>query len=130
MSGWLLMGLARCDFIAGLSESWIATRLIVGRLVELAVCWPVACGCIRTQSNNAADPADYFSHRFEDNSVCCGFFFGTGDPGVPSPILLRLGCGGGVARLFESTFGHGHTARASGSAAATILYVFIVAFWP
>jgi sodium/proline symporter len=45
MSGWLLMGLPGAIFLSGISESWIAIGLTLGR--GLTGSWsPGACACI------------------------------------------------------------------------------------
>ncbi|STR13977.1 proline:sodium symporter PutP [Klebsiella aerogenes] len=45
MSGWLLMGLPGAIFLSGISESWIAIGLTLGRGLT-GSWWPVACACI------------------------------------------------------------------------------------
>ena len=125
MSGWLLMGLPGALFVAGVSESWIATGLIIGAWLN----WYFVAGRLRvhTEHNgNALTLPDYFSHRFEDNSRVLRIL-----SGLVILVFFTIYCASGVvagARLFESTFGMSYETALWAGAAATIAYTFVGGF--
>ena len=125
MSGWLLMGLPGALFVAGVSESWIATGLIIGAWLN----WYFVAGRLRvhTEHNgNARTLPDYFSHRFEDNSRVLRIL-----SGLVILVFFTIYCASGVvagARLFESTFGMSYETALWAGAAATIAYTFVGGF--
>jgi sodium/proline symporter len=125
MSGWLLMGLPGALFVSGLSESWIATGLIIGAWLN----WYFVAGRLRvhTEHNgNALTLPDYFSHRFEDNSRVLRVL-----SGLVILVFFTIYCASGVvagARLFESTFGMSYDTALWAGAAATIAYTFVGGF--
>jgi sodium/proline symporter len=125
MSGWLLLGLPGAVYASGLSECWIALGLVLGAWLN----WRIVAGRLRVYTelaNNSLTLPDYFTHRFED-------------PGNLTRVLAALiilvffaiYCASGMvagARLFERTFGLSYGVALWGSAAATILYVFVGGF--
>src|SRR3990167_819952 len=125
MSGWLLMGLPGAIFVAGVSESWIATGLVIGAWLN----WYFVAGRLRvhTEHNgNALTLPDYFSHRFEDNSRVLRIL-----SGLVILVFFTIYCASGVvagARLFESTFGMSYETALWAGAAATIAYTFVGGF--
>lgn len=125
MSGWLLMGLPGAIYASGVSESWIALGLILGAWFN----WQVVAGRLRVYTEltrNALTLPDYFSHRFEDNSKLLRVL-----SAVVILLFFTIYCASGMvagARLFERTFGLSYPVALWGSAAATVLYVFVGGF--
>lgn len=122
MSGWLLMGLPGAVFLSGLSESWIALGLVLGAWFN----WRVVAGRLRVYTeiaHNSLTLPDYFAHRFEDPGKLLRVL-----AALIILVFFTIYCASGMvagARLFERTFGLSYGVALWGSAAATILYVFI-----
>ncbi len=125
MSGWLLMGLPGAIYASGFSESWIAIGLTLGAWFN----WQVVAGRLRVYTEltrNALTLPDYFTHRFEDNSKLLRVL-----AAAVILVFFTIYCASGMvagARLFERTFGLSYPVALWGSAAATILYVFVGGF--
>ena len=125
MSGWLLMGLPGALYASGLSESWIAVGLTLGAWFN----WQVVAGRLRVYTeltHNALTLPDYFTHRFEDRSRLLRVF-----SAVVILVFFTIYCASGMvagARLFERTFGLSYPVALWGSAAATVIYVFVGGF--
>ncbi|EAK7939801.1 sodium/proline symporter PutP [Campylobacter coli] len=102
MSGWLLMGLPGALYASGLIESYIATGLSIGALLN----WSFVAKRLRIYTSviaNSITIPDYFETRFDDDKhilrIVCAIviliFF---------TFYVSSGLVGG-AKLFEATFG-------------------------
>ena len=125
MSGWLLMGLPGAVYASGLSECWISVGLVLGAWFN----WQVVAGRLRVYTelaNNSLTLPDYFTHRFADPGKLLRVL-----SALIILIFFTIYCASGMvagARLFERTFGLSYGVALWGSAAATILYVFVGGF--
>jgi sodium/proline symporter len=125
MSGWLLMGLPGAVYASGLSECWISVGLVLGAWFN----WLVVAGRLRVYTelaNNSLTLPDYFTHRFADPGKLLRVL-----SAVIILVFFTIYCASGMvagARLFERTFGLSYGVALWGSAAATILYVFVGGF--
>jgi len=125
MSGWLLMGLPGAVYASGLSECWIALGLSLGAWFN----WQVVAGRLRVYTelaDNSLTLPDYFTHRFADPGRLLRVL-----SAVIILLFFTIYCASGMvagARLFERTFGLSYGVALWGSAAATILYVFVGGF--
>jgi len=125
MSGWLLMGLPGAVYASGLSECWISVGLVLGAWFN----WQVVAGRLRVYTelaNNSLTLPDYFTHRFADPGKLLRIL-----SALIILVFFTIYCASGMvagARLFERTFGMSYGVALWGSAAATILYVFVGGF--
>ncbi len=125
MSGWLLMGLPGAMYASGLSESWISLGLVLGAWFN----WQWVAGRLRVYTelaHNALTLPDYFTHRFADPGKILRVL-----SALIILVFLTIYCASGMvagARLFERTFNLSYGVALWGSAAATIVYVFLGGF--
>lgn len=125
MSGWLLMGLPGAVYASGLSECWIAAGLVLGAWFN----WLVVAGRLRVYTelaNNSLTLPDYFTRRFADPGRLLRVL-----SALIILVFFTIYCASGMvagARLFERTFNLSYGVALWGSAAATVLYVFVGGF--
>ncbi|MCD6039091.1 MAG: sodium:proline symporter [Gammaproteobacteria bacterium] len=125
MSGWLLMGLPGAIFLAGISQIWIATGLIIGAWLN----WHFVAARLRLyteKSGNSQTLPDFLSNRFEDTSHVLRIV-----STIAILIFFTLYCSSGIvagARLFEGMFGISYTMALWIGALITIMYVFMGGF--
>jgi len=64
MSGWLLMGLPGAIYLGGISNTWIATGLFIGTVLN----WKLVAGRLRiyTEKTNTITLPSFFEERFRD----------------------------------------------------------------
>jgi sodium/proline symporter len=125
MSGWLLMGLPGAVYAAGLSECWISLGLVIGAWFN----WRLVAARLRVYTelaHNSLTLPDYFTRRFEDPGRLLRLF-----SALIILVFFTIYCASGMvagARLFERTFHLPYDVALWGSAAATVLYVFVGGF--
>lgn len=125
MSGWLLMGLPGCVYLAGIGEAWIAIGLFIGTVLN----WVFVASRLRKytiRANNSLTLPAYFGNRFHDNkrilltisSVFIVIFFL-----VYTASALTAG-----GKLFASVFNINYTVALTIGAIVILTYTFLGGF--
>ncbi|MEJ2108864.1 MAG: sodium/proline symporter PutP [Acidobacteriota bacterium] len=124
MSGWLLMGLPGAIYVSGLSDSWIATGLFFGTVLN----WQLISGRLRiyTKATETITLPSFFEERFADptgllrmvSAVVILVFFTI----YASSGLIAAG------KLFESTFGISYSYAVLTGGIIIVLYTFLGGF--
>jgi sodium/proline symporter len=124
MSGWLLMGLPGAIYLGGMSNTWIATGLFIGTVLN----WKLVASRLRiyTEKTNTITLPCFFEERFNDptgllrtvSAIIILVFFAI----YASSGLVAAG------KLFEAIFGINYQLAVILGGAVIIAYTFLGGF--
>ena len=124
MSGWLLMGLPGAIYLGGISNTWIATGLFIGTVLN----WKLVAGRLRiyTEKTNTITLPCFFEERFRDptgllrtvSAIIILIFFAI----YASSGLVAAG------KLFEAIFGINYQVAVIVGGVVIIAYTFLGGF--